>query len=136
MGPRRKRSLLAQINITPLVDVMLVLLVIFMVTAPMLQHGVEVALPQVAAHSLGVAHEQVVLVVRADGAVLVNDTPTGVEELVEKLTPLLSADPNRPVHVRADQMVPYGRVARVMAAVQQAGAKKVGMVTEPIREGH
>jgi biopolymer transport protein TolR len=134
MTPRRKRPLIAQINITPLVDVMLVLLVIFMITAPMLQQGVNVALPQVAAQPLRVSHEQLVIIIRADGAVQLDGAPTAVSELIGELTPLLSADPDRPVHVRADKSVPYGRVAEVMAAVQKAGAKKIGMVTEPLQE--
>jgi biopolymer transport protein TolR len=134
MIPRRKRPLIAQINITPLVDVMLVLLVIFMITAPLLQQGINVALPQVSAQPLGVSHEQIVLVVRADGEVQLDGTPIPVDELVERLIPLFSTNPDRSVHVRADQIVPYGRVAEVMAAVQKSGAKKVGMVTKPIQE--
>jgi biopolymer transport protein TolR len=134
MVPRKKRPPIAQINITPLVDVMLVLLVIFMITAPMLQQGVNVALPQVAAQQLGVVNQQVVLAVLPNGTVQLDGVPTAVPDLKGKLTPLLSADPNRPVHVRADKNVPYGKVAEVMAAVQQAGAKKIGMVTEPVQE--
>jgi biopolymer transport protein TolR len=140
MGPssttpsRKKTPPIAQINITPLVDVMLVLLVIFMITAPMLQQGVNIALPKVAAKPLGEVHEQLVLAITSDGSVRLDGAPVAVNELSNKLTPIIAADPDRSVHVRADKEVPYGRVAEVMAAVQRAGAKKIGMVTEPSRE--
>jgi biopolymer transport protein TolR len=130
----RKKPLIAQINITPLVDVMLVLLVIFMITAPMLQQGVNVSLPRVAAQSLGVAHKQLVIAVTSDGTVQLDGATIDVNALSERLTTLLGADPDRPVHVRADKIVPYGKVAEVMGAVQKAGAKKIGMVTEPTPE--
>jgi biopolymer transport protein TolR len=133
--PRRKNPPIAQINITPLVDVMLVLLVIFMITAPMLQQGVNIALPKVAAQPLGEVHDQLVLAITNDGTVRLDGAPLALNEIANKLTTLLGADPNRSVHVRADKSVPYGRVAEVMAAVQHAGAKKIGMVTEPFREG-
>jgi biopolymer transport protein TolR len=128
---KRKNPLIAQINITPLVDVMLVLLVIFMITAPMLQQGVNVTLPKVAAQPLGVAHKQLVIAVTSDGTVRLDGATIDVNNLSEKLTTLLSTDPDRPVHVRADKVVPYGKVAEVMGAVQKAGGKKIGMVTEP-----
>lgn len=134
--PKRKTLPIAQINITPLVDVMLVLLVIFMITAPMLQQGVNVALPKVAAQPLGEIHDQLVLAITSDGTVRLDGAPLALNELAGKLTTLLSADPNRSIHVRADKNVPYGRVAEVMAAVQRAGAKKIGMITEPAREEH
>lgn len=130
----KRRPLIAQINITPLVDVMLVLLVIFMITAPMLQQGVNVSLPKATAKPLGDVQTQVVLAVTSDGTVRIDGTPTAINDLPEKLTALLNPDPNRPVHMRADKDVPYGRVAEVMAAVQRAGAKKIGMVTDPGRE--
>jgi biopolymer transport protein TolR len=131
---KRKNPLIAQINITPLVDVMLVLLVIFMITAPMLQQGVNVTLPKVAAQPLGVAHKQLVIAVTSDGTVRLDGATIDVNNLSEKLTTLLSTDPDRPVHVRADKVVPYGKVAEVMGAVQKAGGKKIGMVTEPTPE--
>jgi biopolymer transport protein TolR len=113
---------------------MLVLLVIFMITAPMLQQGVNVTLPKVTAQPLGEVHEQLVLAITNDGTVRLDGAPLAVSELTGRLTTLLGADPNRSVHVRADKNVPYGRVAEVMAAVQRAGAKKIGMVTEPSQE--
>ena len=130
----KKRLPIAQINITPLVNVMLVLLVIFMITAPMLQQGVTVALPKVSAKPLGEVRQQLVLAITSDGAVRLDGAPVTVNELSGKLTPLFSADPDRPIRVRADKSVPYGKVAEVMAAVQRSGAKKIGMVTEPARE--
>jgi len=134
MESRKKRPLIAQINITPLVDVMLVLLVIFMVTAPLLQQGVHVALPQVSAQPLNVEHEQVELILPANGSVRLNGVSVAVGELSDKLTALLAVDPDRSVHVRADKSVPYGKVAEVMAAVQKTGTKKIGLVTEPLQE--
>lgn len=130
----KRRPLIAQINITPLVDVMLVLLVIFMITAPMLQQGVNVSLPKATAKPLGDVQTQVVLAVTSDGTVRIDGTPTAINDLAGKLTALLNPDPSRPVHVRADKDVPYGRVAEVMAAVQRAGAKKIGMITDPGQE--
>ena len=133
MEPRKKRPLIAQINITPLVDVMLVLLVIFMVTVPLLQQGVHVSLPQVSAQPLQVEHEQVALVIPADGTVQLDGVSVTINELSDKLMALLAIDPNRSVHVRADKGVPYGKVAEVMAAVQRTGTKKIGLITEPLQ---
>src|SRR5260221_5844579 len=108
---RRKTPLIAQNNITPLVDVMLVLLVIFSYTVPMLQQGVNVTLPKVTAQPLGEIHEQLVLAITSDGTVRLDGAPLAVNELTGRLTTLLGADPNRSIHVRADKNVPYGRVA-------------------------
>ena len=132
MEVRKKRPLIAQINITPLVDVMLVLLVIFMVTVPLLQQGVHVTLPQVSAQPLTVEHEQVALVIPADGTIQLDGVSVTVSELSDKLMALLAVDPNRRVRVRADKGVPYGKVAEVMAAVQRTGTKRWGL-TEPLQ---
>jgi biopolymer transport protein TolR len=126
---------IAQINITPLVDVMLVLLVIFMVTAPLLQQGIGVELPQVAAKPLQVEAEQLAVVISRDGGVQLNGAPLGVEELKQQLAAVVQSQPECKVALRADKNVPYGRLAEVMAAVRNAGVKKIGMVTEPLKEG-
>jgi len=126
---------IAQINITPLVDVMLVLLVIFMVTAPLLQQGIGVELPQVAAKPLNAEAEQLAVVISRDGGVQLNDAPLGVEELKQRLAAVVQSQPECKVALRADKNVPYGRLAEVMAAVRNAGVKKIGMVTEPLKEG-
>jgi len=126
---------ISQINITPLVDVMLVLLIIFMVTAPILQQGVSVDLPEVTTAPLVGSEEQLVVIVTKDGKVQLNDTPMKVEELGRKLSAVMSVKPDRQVYLRADKNVSYGKVVEVMAAVRTAGVRKLGMVTEPAKEG-
>src|SRR5206468_1252510 len=125
---------ISQINVTPLVDVMLVLLVIFMVTAPILQQGVNVDLPQVAAGPLEGKDEQLVVVITRDGKVQLNDTPLKVDELGQKLSAIVRLQPDRAIYLRADKNIPYGKVVEVMAAVRNAGVRKLGMVTEPLRD--
>ena len=125
---------ISQINVTPLVDVMLVLLIIFMVTAPILQQGVAVDLPKVAAGPLTGQEEQLVVNVAKGGQVYLNDTPMAVGDLGAKLGAIAAARPDRQVYVRADQAVPYGEVMLVMSAVRDAGLTHVGLVTEPPRD--
>ena len=125
---------ISQINITPLVDVMLVLLVIFMVTAPILQQGVNIDLPQVVTGPLEGKDEQLVVSVTREGKVQLNDSPLKVEELQKKLTAILQVRPDREVYLRADKNVTYGKVVEVMAAVRNAGVRKLGMVTEPLKD--
>jgi biopolymer transport protein TolR len=121
---------ISNINVTPLVDVMLVLLVIFMVTAPILQQGVAIDLPKVAAAPLAGEEEQLVVNVNKTGQVFLNDTPMALDALTAKLTAIHAARPDRQVFVRADQAVPYGQVMKTMAA----GLVKIGLVTEPPAE--
>jgi biopolymer transport protein TolR len=126
-----RRSSLSQINVTPFVDVMLVLLIIFMVTAPMLDQGVEVDLPEVAeAPGLPAQQEPLVVTLERDGQILIGKAK--VDQL-DKLGPViqqaLKGQPEREVFLEADQEVPYGRVVQVMAAVKKAGVDKLGMVT-------
>ena len=127
---------ISQINVTPLVDVMLVLLIIFMVTAPILQQGVPVDLPKVAAGPLAGQEEQLVVNVGKTGQLFLNDTAMTPEQLTEKLHAIVAARPDRQVYVRADQAVPYGQVMRVMGAVHDAGVVRVGLVTEPPDRRH
>ena len=122
---------ISQINVTPLVDVMLVLLIIFMVTAPILQQGVSIDLPKVAAGPLTGEEEQLVVNVAKGGQVYLNDTAMTSEQLKEKLRAIVAARPDRQLYVRADQAVPYGQVMQVMGAVRDAGLVRVGLVTEP-----
>ena len=126
-----RRSSLSQINVTPFVDVMLVLLIIFMVTAPMLDQGVEVDLPEVAeAPGLPAQDEPLVVTLERDGQILIGKAK--VDQL-DKLGPViqqaLKGQPEREVFLEADEKVPYGRVVQVMAAVKKAGVDKLGMVT-------
>ena len=122
---------ISQINVTPLVDVMLVLLIIFMVTAPILQQGVTVDLPKVAAGPLAGQEEQLVVNIGKTGQLFLNDTAMTPEELGTKLRAIAAARPDRQLYVRADQAVPYGQVMRVMGTVHDAGLVRVGLVTEP-----
>src|ERR1700675_1807428 len=105
-------SSMSQINVTPLVDVMLVLLVIFMVTAPILQQGVTIDLPKVAASPLAGEEEQLVVNVNKAGQVFLNDTPMTLDALTTKLAAIRAARPDRQVFVRADQTVAYGQVMK------------------------
>ncbi len=124
---------LSQINVTPLVDVMLVLLIIFMVTAPILQQGVSVDLPQLETGPMtGDQEDQLVVAVTREGVVHLNDAPLELEALQTKLAAIVQERPGRTVYLRADQNVLYGRVVEVMAAVRQAGIIKLAMVTESL----
>jgi biopolymer transport protein TolR len=133
--PRGGRSTLSQINVTPFVDVMLVLLIIFMVAAPMMETGVDVNLPEVAdAPALQHAPEPLVITVEKNGAISVGrskvDNP---EQLAPVLTQILQGRKDRDVFLQADRDVPYGRVVQVMAAIRKAGVDKLGMVAQPPR---
>jgi biopolymer transport protein TolR len=125
----RSAGSLSQINVTPLVDVMLVLLVIFMVTAPILQQGVAVDLPSARAGALTGKDEQLVVSVTKKGTIYLNDAELTAADLESKLRAIAAQRPDGQVFVRADKSVPYGDVVGVMAAIKQAGIKRVGMVT-------
>ena len=126
---------ISHINVTPFVDVMLVLLVIFMVTAPILQQGVNVELPAVEAGPLvSDTEEQLVVAIDGEGRIHLNDTPLDLIALGEKLIAIVKLRPERTVYLRADKDVAYGRVVAVMAAIRRAGITKLGMVTEPLPE--
>ena len=126
----QRGALASQINVTPLVDVMLVLLIIFMVTAPIIQQGVEVNLPKVKAQALPGKEEQFIVSITRNREVYLNDTRISTEDLSEKLKAISVERPNRQVFLRADDAVPYGEVVRTMAAIKAAGIEDVGMVTE------
>ena len=126
---------ISNINVTPLVDVMLVLLVIFMVTAPILQQGVSINLPKVKATALTGDEQQLVVVVNRKGDVYLNDTQMTLDELGPKLQAILKVRPDRQVFLRADQNVRYGDVMQVIATVKGAGVERLGMVTEPPKDG-
>jgi len=132
-GPSSGDSI-ADINVTPLVDVMLVLLIIFMVTAPILQQGVSIDLPKVTTGPLAGQSEQLVVNIAKTGQVYLNDTAYNLPDLTEKLRAIAVTRHDQPIYVRADQAVPYGQVMRTMAAVRQAGIVRVGLVTEPAPE--
>jgi len=125
---------MAEINVTPLVDVMLVLLIIFMVTAPMLQMGIDVNLPRVKAKSLDVAEEKLVLTINGAKEIFLNKNRMPLSELGTKLEHIFASRIEREVYMRADRNVPYGFVVEVMAEVRKAGVDKLGMITEPPEE--
>jgi biopolymer transport protein TolR len=126
----RRGSLVSQINVTPMVDVMLVLLIIFMVTAPIIQQGVEVSVPKVRAAALPGEEQQFVVSITRASDVYLNDAKLSPEELTDKLRAIAIERPDRQVFVRADEEVAYGVVIRTMAAIKAAGIQNVGMVTE------
>ena len=123
-------SSISQINVVPLVDVMLVLLVIFMVTAPILQQGVSVELPRAKAGALSGEEEQLVVTIDKKGMVYLNDNTIPIDQLGPKLEAVIRLKPDKQVFLRADRSVPYGEVVRVMAAVKGAGVQSLGMITE------
>jgi biopolymer transport protein TolR len=122
---------LSQINVTPFVDVMLVLLVIFMVTAPLLQYGVEVNLPEASKQTLDVPKEQIVLTIRNDESLFLNTDRVPLEELSTKLQALYGNQADKEIFVQADRQVPYGFVAKAMGIIQDAGVNQLGLITEP-----
>jgi len=124
-------ELVSEINVTPFVDVMLVLLIIFMVTAPMLVQGVDVNLPRTAAAPLAEKVDHLVVTVRQDGQVYLNEQAVGVDYLTRKLELILVDMGARDVYLRADKSVPYGRVVDIMARIKKAGVTSLGMVTLP-----
>ena len=122
---------MADINMTPFIDVMLVLLIIFMVAAPLLTSGVAVDLPKTSAGALNVERKPISIAVNEAGAVFLNDLPAQIGELAAKVGALAHGDFDERIYVRADKKVAYGAVAEVMSAVTSAGYKKVALVTEP-----
>ncbi len=122
---------MSDINVTPFVDVMLVLLIIFMVTAPMMMQGVDVDLPEVTSQPLSAQEEALIVSITTDGQVFISDYEVSVDALGEKLQKILEGRENREVFMNADKTVPYGVVVRVMSEIKAAGIEKLGMVTDP-----
>ncbi len=122
----RRRQALSEINITPFVDVMLVLLIIFMVTAPLLQQGIDINLPQAKGRELSPA-ERIVITIKKDGKIYVDKTAVTLKSLSAKL----SGSTNKEVFLKADRDVPYGVVVAVMGELREIGIERLGMVTEP-----
>jgi len=129
-GNHGNRRYMAQINVTPLVDVMLVLLIIFMVTAPMMTSGIDVNLPKVEAASVSSEEEPLVVTIAKDGRVYIGDKAFERFEIRTQIEILTAAKDSRLVLLRADDTVPYGAVLAVMAEIRKAGIEKVGMMTE------
>ena len=134
-GRRRQRRgksvAMSEINVTPFVDVMLVLLIIFMVAAPLLTVGVPVELPKTAANAMPTEQEEpLTLTVTADGRLLIMNTEVAEGELIPKLTAIAAQRENKKVFLRADGSIPYERVAQIMGAMNRAGFPDIGLVTD------
>ena len=130
----RDSTTIAQINVTPLVDVMLVLLVIFMVTAPIIQQGVQVNLPQAKAAAIPGTEELLVVSIAKNGKIYLNDNVMTLDELGSKIRAIRANQADKQVYVRADQDVRYGLVMKTIGELKQAGIERVGMVTRPTLE--
>ncbi|WP_225410735.1 protein TolR [Stigmatella hybrida] len=130
------RVTMSEINVTPMVDVMLVLLIIFMVTAPLIQQGVKVNLPEAKAAPVEAAEKKLVLSIDAGRRVFIGDAEVLLEELETKLAANAKAQAEKEVYLHADRDVPYGVVVEVMAAAQRAGITNVGMITDPSAKGN
>jgi len=125
---------MSEINVTPLVDVMLVLLVVFMVTAPLLTVGVPVDLPQTQASPINEPKEPLVISINSEGTIYLQDTPTDMDQLVPRLQAITNANASTSIYVRGDRAVNYGRVLEVMGLVSGAGFTKVSLVSEQARD--
>jgi len=134
-GSRSENRPLSEINVTPLVDVILVLLIIFMVTAPMMQQGIDVDLPQTTSQPIEGQEERLVVSINAKQEVFVNQQKVDPALLRRHLERSTAARFNREVFLRADRRVPYGFVVKIMAEIKNAGIEKLGMVTEPLELG-
>jgi len=134
MNGSGKSRFMSDINVTPLVDVMLVLLIIFMVTAPMMMQGVNVSLPQTTPRPLPAEKEHLAVTIDRSQQIFINDYKVSLEALKEKMEKILAGKTDNQVYLRADKNVPYGVVVRVISEVKRAGVEKLGVVTEPIEK--
>ncbi|MCQ0990255.1 protein TolR [Jiella marina] len=127
---RSRRAPMSEINVTPMVDVMLVLLIIFMVAAPMLTVGVPIQLPETQAKSLNSETQPITISVNSDGTVFLNESEIAVEEVVPKLQAIARAGYEERIFVRGDRSADYGTVMRVMGRISAAGFRNIGLVTD------
>ncbi|MCG2829477.1 MAG: protein TolR [Desulfobacteraceae bacterium] len=125
-------SFMSDINVTPFVDVMLVLLIIFMVTAPMMIEGVNVSLPEATSEPLPAEQDQLIITIDKNNQIYINDYQVTLYFLREKLIKILDGRVGQEVYLKADKNISYGTVVRVMSEIKGAGIEKLGMVTEPI----
>ncbi|MBE9531475.1 MAG: protein TolR [Proteobacteria bacterium] len=127
------KRLMSAINVTPFVDVMLVLLIIFMVAAPMMTEGIDVALPEVEATGLNVPEEPLIVAVDATGAYFINNNKIKITELKKKLRAIFKTRKDKVVLLKADKQVAYGSVAKAMGEIRAAGITNIAMMTEPVK---
>lgn len=125
------KKLVSEINVTPLVDVMLVLLIIFMVTAPMMTQGLDVDLPETTSKSLRQEEKPLVVTIDKDGEITLGKVPMTRPLLKQQLKVSTKAKKNSPIYLKADRKVPYGLVVSVMADIKESGFDKLGMITQP-----
>lgn len=135
-GRRRRGRPMAEINVTPFVDVMLVLLIVFMVTAPLLTVGVPVDLPKTKAQALGQDREPLSVTIRRDGHIYLQNSPIAEDDLVARLTAISGNGYDQRIFVRGDRSVDYGRVMEVMALISAAGFTHIGLVTDVAKPKH
>jgi len=128
------RRPMTDINVTPLVDVMLVLLIIFMVTAPLIQSGVKVDLPRVSAQQMEHSEEKLVLTITRDRRILLGNTEIRASELETRLASNARIQKDKELYLHADRSLPYGQVVEIMAVARRAGVESLGMITEPDKE--
>lgn len=134
-GGRRRHHAAAEINVTPLVDVMLVLLIIFMVTAPMLTSGVNIDLPKTDASPVNADTKPITVSLKGDGTIYLGDDPVSAEKLVQQLQKLSQNDPNHRIFVRADAHIDYGRVMQVMGQITSGGFTHVALLAQQPQTG-
>jgi len=130
-GGGKSRVVMSEINVTPLVDVMLVLLIIFMVTAPMMQQGLEIELPETAASGVSTSEEPFVLVINRAKRITVGGQTIPLVDLRKRLSAIFDKRPNKQIYLQADKSVDYGFVAETMAEIRAAGITNIGLVTLP-----
>jgi biopolymer transport protein TolR len=128
------RRAMTDINVTPLVDVMLVLLIIFMVTAPLIQSGVKVDLPRASAQQMEHAEEKLVLKITRDRRIFLGDVEISPADLEAKLSTNARVQKDKELYLHADRSLPYGQVVEIMATARRAGVESLGMITEPDKE--
>jgi biopolymer transport protein TolR len=133
-GDEGGRSLISDINVTPLVDVMLVLLIIFMVTAPMMTHGVKVDLPETESKSIKTQEDPLILSITKNNEIFIEDYKVELNDLGDKLSKIFANRAAKEILLQGDKNVSYGFIMTVMSQVKEAGITKVGMVTEPLRK--
>jgi biopolymer transport protein TolR len=133
-GDESGHSLISDINVTPLVDVMLVLLIIFMVTAPMMTHGVKVDLPETESKSIKTQEDPLILSITKNNEIFIEDYKVELNDLGDKLSKIFANRAAKEILLQGDKNVSYGFIMTVMSQVKEAGITKVGMVTEPLRK--